>query len=245
MYKIEYYGASEIGRRERNEDSFHVFHNSKEFLVAVIADGMGGHKGGETASKSVIKMVKKEFAEIDFGIISEEEIKKTLLNIVRKFQKKLKRIGEEYPEFMDMGSTMNLNVFVGNKIYTINIGDSRTQSFVKRHLIKITEDHNLGTLAEKDERYAHYKGQNNMLTSSLGPNKKTTADLFVTELESKKGYILMTTDGVHNYVSDSFLIKTVKSSRKKIEQKVNKVIKASFEKGSNDNMTFILIRYER
>ncbi len=245
MYKLEYYGATKIGRRPKNEDSFLLFKNKFDYLIAVIADGMGGHKGGATASKSIVKMVKREFNDIDFGEMSNSEIKKELLTTVRIFQKDLKRIGEEFPKYMDMGSTLNMNIFVKNKFYSVNIGDSRTQSFMKKEIVKITEDHNLATLAEKDEKYAQYKGLTNMLTSSLGPNKNTHADLFVTKLESKKGYIMMSSDGVHNFISPISWMKIIKSNSKNIQRKVDKVLDTAYDNGSNDNMTFILIKYEK
>lgn len=244
MFKIEYFGNSEIGRRPKNEDSFIVFVNKHGFTIAVVADGMGGHKGGATCSKAVVRMCKRELRNVNFGAMSDEEIKKKLLVTVRVFQKDLIKVSEEYPELSDMGSTLNMNIFVGKKMYTVNIGDSRTQSFVKKDIVKITEDHNLATLAEKDERYAHYKGQTNMLISSLGPNKNTKADLFVTDLESKKGYILMTTDGVHNSISEISWMKILKNS-KPLHEKVNRVIKTAYENGSNDNMTFVLVEYKR
>lgn len=245
MYKLDYYGASEVGRRPKNEDSFTIFRNNFRFLIAVIADGMGGHKGGSTCSKAVIKLCKRELMNVNFAEMSENEIRKKLMFTVRIFQKDLKRIGEEFPKLADMGSTLNMNIFVGNKVFTVNIGDSRTQSFIKKSIRKISEDHNLATLAEKDERYAHYKGQTNMLISSLGPNKNTKADLFVTDLDTKKGYIMMTSDGVHNCISEIAWIKIVKQSSKTVEEKVRKVIKTAYDNGSNDNMSFILIKYER
>ncbi|NQX83210.1 MAG: serine/threonine-protein phosphatase [Mycoplasmataceae bacterium] len=245
MYKFDYYGKTITGRRLKNEDSFYIFKNKYEILIAIVSDGMGGHKGGATASKSVIKIIKRELNNFNFINMNEEKIKKILLTSVRILQKDLKRIGKEFPQYSDMGSTMNMNVFVNEKLFTVNVGDSRTQSFIKKELIKISEDHNLGTLAEKDERYAHYRGQSNILTSSLGPNKKTTVDLFVTELKSKNGYILMSSDGVHNFISDISWMKIIKSKSKSNEYKVSKVIKTAYENGSNDNITFILIRYER
>ncbi len=246
MYKLDYHGATETGRRAENQDSFILFKNKHHFLVAVVADGMGGHKGGATASKAIIKMVKREINDIDFNGMDDEVIRKILLSMVRVFQKDLKRIGVEFPQYADMGSTLNMNLFVGGKMYTVNIGDSRTQSFLKRNLVKISKDHNMGTLAETDPRYHHYKGQYNMLTSSLGPNKKTTADLFITDLSvNKKGYILMTSDGVHNSISEAAWIKIIKASGKTLQEKVAKTIRTAFENGSTDNMTFILIRYER
>ncbi len=246
MYKLEYHGATITGRRPENQDNFILFKNKHKFLIAVVADGMGGHKGGATASKAVAKMVKRELNEVDFLGMTDEQIRKKLLTAVRVFQKDLKRIGEEFPQYADMGSTLNMNVFIGTKMYTVNIGDSRTQSFTKRNLVKISEDHNMATLAEKNPKYAHFKGQTNMLTSSLGPNKQTTADLFITDLaQNKKGYILMTSDGVHNFISEVSWIKIIKSSTKSLEEKVEKTIKTAYENGSNDNMTFILIRYER
>lgn len=245
MYKIEYAGESKVGRRPKNEDSFIAFKNDYNVLIAVVADGMGGHKGGATCSKAVVKLCKREFKSVDFFSMDEDEIKKTLMTGVRTFQKDLKRVGEEHPELADMGSTLNMNLFIGKKMFTVNIGDSRTQSFIKKEIVKISEDHNLATLAEKDERYAHYKGQTNMLISSLGPNKNTKADLFVTELDSKRGYIMMSSDGVHNFISDISWMKIVKSSSKTLKDKVERVINTAYDNGSNDNMTFILIKYER
>ncbi len=246
MYKLEYHGITETGRRPENQDNFILFKNKYKFLIAVVADGMGGHKGGATASKAVVKMVKRELNDINFNGLTDEEVRKILLTTVRTFQKDLKKVGEEFPQYADMGSTLNMNIFVGAKMYTINIGDSRTQSFIKRNLIKISEDHNMGTLADKDPRFAHYKGQYNMLTSSLGPNKHTSADFFITDLgDNKKGYILMTSDGVHNFISETSWIKIIKTPGKTLEEKAAKTIRTAYENGSNDNMTFILIRYER
>lgn len=245
MFKLDYNGGTETGRRPENQDNFILFKNKYQFLVAVVADGMGGHKGGATASKAIVKMVKREINDIDFNGMTDDAIRELLMRTVRTFQKDLKRIGEEFPQYADMGSTLNMNIFVGTTMHTINIGDSRTQSFTKKSLIKISEDQNMGTLAEKDPRYAHYKGQYNMLTSSLGPNKQTDADYFITDFkDNKRGYILMSSDGVHNFISETSWIKIIKSSAT-LDEKVKKTIKTAFENGSNDNMTFILIKYER
>ena len=244
MYKLDYYGTTEKGRRPKNEDSFLIFVNDFGNLIAVIADGMGGHKGGEMASKAVVKMIKKELKEVNFNAFSNRETKQFLLTTIRTFQKDLKRIGEEFPEYNDMGSTLNMNIFANDLMYTINIGDSRTQSFIKKEIVKITIDHNLATLAEMDPRYAHYKGQSNMLTSSLGPNKNTSADFFITRLVTKVGYILMSCDGVHNHVSDISMMKTIKSNSKTVGEKVNEIIEKAYNNNSNDNMTFILIKYK-
>ena len=244
MYNLEYAAATETGKRLNNEDSFLIFENDFGFLVSVIADGMGGHKGGSLASRSIVKLVKRELKSIDFKKLSDEGIEKLLMTIIRTFQKDLKRVGLEFPEFSDMGSTLNMNIFSGKKMYSVNIGDSRTQSFIRKKIMKVTNDHNLATLAESDERFVHYRGQTNILTSSLGPNKNTSADFFITELESKNGYIIMTSDGVHNFISEISWMKILKSPSKSLEYKVEKVIKTALENGSNDNMTFILIRYE-
>jgi len=245
MYKLDYYGESEKGRRLKNEDSFLVFVNDFGNLIAIISDGMGGHKGGEMASKAVVKMIRKELKEVNFNSFDSVEAKSFLLTKIRTFQKDLKRIGEEFPEYNDMGATLNMNIFANDMIFTINIGDSRTQSFIKKELVKITVDHNLATLAESDPKFAHYKGQSNMLTSSLGPNKNTIADFFVTRLTHKIGYILMSTDGVHNYVSNISMMKIIKSNFKSMNEKVSDIIEKAYNNDSNDNMTFILIKYTK
>ncbi|BDU67493.1 MAG: protein phosphatase [Candidatus Tyloplasma litorale] len=243
MYQFEYYGRTFTGRREINEDNFIIFKNEFGFLISAIADGMGGHQGGEFASKLIIKLVKSKFNKIDFSKLSDAEIKKKSLLIIEKIKHDLEYAGMKFPRYLDMGSTLNLNIFVRNNFFTINIGDSRTQLFLKKEIENISIDHNLATLAKSDDNYKEYAGQTNILTSSLGPNKQTTVDFFKTELTSNSGYVLMSSDGVHNFITNKELIKIIKNKNKSNFQKITEVIQKSFKNNSNDNMTFVLIHF--
>ncbi len=234
-------GNTKTGTRANNQDVFLIFHNQFDFLITIIADGMGGHKGGEVASKFATEHIKKYLDSIDFSNKSNETIQYQLMLSLKKVQNDFFDNLKVQPEFSDMGTTLNLNLFVKNKMFSLNIGDSRTSQFFKREIRAITEDHNLATLALKDPKYKEYAGYTNLLTSSLGPKKETKIDLFVTPLV-KKGYIIQTSDGVHNFVKKEDFKKILKS-KNSLEDKVDAIINCAFDKKSNDNMTVVVIEY--
>ncbi len=241
--KYIYTGKSEKGRRENNEDNFLIFNTNEGVLVAVVADGMGGHKSGEVASILSVKYVKKIFTTLPLLGFSEEEIQKRIIMSVRSIQKKLIRLADQDERLLDMGTTLNINVFVGDKMFTLNIGDSRTSQFTKKDIVRITEDHNLATLALKSKALEKYKNYTNYLTSSLGPKKEAKADMFVTKL-NKRGYMIITSDGVHNFLNSQEIIKIFKSRSKTLEAKVDSLINESYENNSNDNMTAVVVKYD-
>lgn len=238
-----YSSKTKIGRRKSNEDNLLSFVNDEGVLIVAIADGMGGHKGGEIASSLVIKYIKRIFKSINLKNLPDEEVQKRIILSIRTIQKKLISLAEKDERLIDMGTTLNMNVFLDSKMYTLNIGDSRTSQFTKKEIKRITEDHNLATLALKSPSLSKYKNYTNYLTSSLGPNKESKVDMFITTL-NKWGYIIMTSDGVHNFVNSSEFIKILKPKNKALEDKTNSIIKLAYENNSNDNMTIILVRYD-
>lgn len=240
--KYEHFGLSLQGRRQINEDSFTIFLTNENVLIVGVADGMGGHRGGKAASTLTIKLVEKLFKNKPLIDLSDTKIEKEIIWIVREIQKKLILFSEKNAELDDMGTTLNLCVFIKKKVFTLNIGDSRTSQFTRKDIIQITEDHNLAALAAKDKTLARYKGFTNYLTSSLGPKKETKVDMFITLL-NKQGYILLTTDGVHNFVSSSEIVNVFREIPD-LESKVKKILLLAYENNSNDNMTLVLVKYD-
>ena len=242
MKHIEYYGYTDQGIRTENQDNFTVFKNKYDFLIAAVADGMGGHEGGKYASTVTIKLIEYIFKNIDFGKKSDQEIQDFLLEAISKIQNYLIQETEEKDLPRDMGTTLNLDLFVKNKIFTLNIGDSRTIHYTKKNIVQISEDHNLSTLAKKDPNFAKFEKYSNYLTSALGPKKDSKVDIFITPLE-KIGMIIITSDGVHNHISKEEIIKILKN-KEVLKNKVEAIVNKALFNKSTDNATSVVVKYE-
>ncbi len=239
---LEYYGHSDQGVRVENQDNFTVFRNEYDFLIAAVADGMGGHEGGKYASTVTIKLIDYIFKNIDFGKMTDDDIEKFLLDSISKIQNYLiqETIEKDLPK--DMGTTLNLNLFVKNKFFTLNIGDSRSIHYYnKKNIVQVSEDHNLATLAKKDPNFSKFEKFSNYLTSALGPKKDSKVDIFVTPLE-KNGMIVITSDGVHNYVTKDKLVKILKT-KDILKTKVEKIVESALLNKSTDNATCVVVKY--
>ncbi|NOQ50218.1 MAG: hypothetical protein GQ557_00940 [Mycoplasmataceae bacterium] len=243
MFKIiNTVGETRIGKRKINQDVFVIFNNKHSFLITALADGMGGHNGGEIASQFAIKCVQKYFNNLNFATLTQEQSTDLIIFNVKKIQKSFIDYAKLKPELKDMGTTLNLNIFANDKLFSLNIGDSRTMQLLNREIVEITEDHNLSTLARKNPLYAKFSNYSNLLTSSLGPIKETKVDLFVTHF-SADGYIIQTCDGVHNYVSNNEIKKILLSSKTDLKEKADNIIQKALKKGSKDNVTVVLVEY--
>jgi protein phosphatase len=242
MLKFKYAEKTDKGIREMNQDSYSVFFNNHGFLVVMVADGMGGHVGGQVASKFAVKTMEAFFKEMNFGIMTDEEIQHQLVKSIHFLSREFKKIGEEKPTFMDMGTTLNLNVFVGDKIFTSNVGDSRSSRVDDTGFMPISEDHNLAQLAKVDKRFAKFAKDTNYLTSSLGPTKETNVDVYMTQLK-RSGYLIVTSDGVHQYVAEDFLLEKLQDKKPSLETKVDDIIDEAVRNKTNDNMTIVVVKY--
>ena len=173
--------ASECGPiREKNEDSVFpsVSGSTTEVFYAAVCDGLGGHKGGNIASKLAIEQIR------DGG----EDLTKILINAdteILNYQKK-------NPEFENMGTTMTLiSISQSGKLKIAHIGDTRCYILSKRNLHQITTDHVV-------------TGFNNMLTQALGLGKALEPELIDFQLNIGD-VVLLCSDGFYNEVSESYM----------------------------------------
>ncbi len=240
-YNLEYIGISKQGNRKLNQDSLNYFINDHGFLVAIIADGMGGHEGGEVASQIAVDEITSIFKSINFELLKEKKIKETFLMSIKMVLDKMRQVAKKQVDLLEMGTTLNINVFVDNHVYILNVGDSRTSSITSKFVNSITVDQNLATIVQKFDRYNDYKNAQNILVSSLGPKKDLRIDLYKAKL-NQNGYILITTDGVHNHISKEELL-TELNSNQILETKLDNIIEKAYINGSSDNMSGILIKY--
>ncbi len=234
------YAMTDVGKtRTVNQDYVYCSRHSIGKLpnLFIVADGMGGHKAGDLASKfsvqTFVEAVKSSKKENPISIISDA---------IQYTNKKLNEMAATSPDYTGMGTTFVVVSIEGLSAYVANIGDSRLY-VMSDELRQITRDHSLveemvhnGTLERDDACYHENK---NIITRALGGNTEVIPDFFEVEL-SKNETILMCTDGMSNMISDSEMASIIKSNEDLVDQGTKLIEKAN-ENGGKDNISVILI----
>ncbi|MCP1102743.1 serine/threonine protein phosphatase PrpC [Aequitasia blattaphilus] len=236
---MKQYAMTDVGRkREINQDSVYV--TDKKIgpfpnLLAV-ADGMGGHKAGDFASKYAINVFKSELAKTTYK--NPEEILRTIAITVND---KVVQQAQEDIKLEGMGTTLVVATVIGSTLYFANVGDSRLY-LINEKIIQLSKDHSLveemvrlgGIKAEE----AKYHPDKNIITRAIGVKDSVEADVY--EYSLKKGdIILMCTDGLSNMVEDEDMFDIVKGSRDLVEA-VHMLVEKANSNGGRDNIGVVM-----
>ena len=243
--KINAFGKTDVGlMRTINQDSIFVSTQPIGNIpnLFIVADGMGGHKAGDVASREAIERFVKYACTthmsdpaniLDAGIIS---VNKDIFDMANSNR-----------DYSGMGTTFVAASLVENHVYIANVGDSRLY-LIGRDIRQITRDHSLvedmvrmGVL-EREEARTHYK--KNVITKAIGvaDDKTSTPDIFEIEVENGDK-LLLCSDGLTNMVEDYDIKKIVKDNDS-IEDAVRELIRQANENGGKDNISAILIEPE-
>lgn len=238
--RFEVVAITDVGlKREINQDSVLVDH---DLGLYVVADGMGGHRGGEVASAMAVEAV-QQFIRDHKGDIQREP-QKWLVEAYREASARIHhRSTYESPELMGMGTTMVGFFNVNDTAYIANVGDSRAYLFRNPMLWQLTEDHSLvneqvrAGVIQEDEA-GNMVGRN-VITRSVGFEREVSADIIERKIEGQELYLLCS-DGLSGMISNEKIADICKKGQlKEIGQKlINEAKKA----GGDDNVSVILIR---
>ena len=227
---MKMYGATDIGLvRSSNQDNFYIDSNVK---WAVVADGMGGHNGGETASSMAVEEIKKSMSQ---GVGLKESIANANTVVYKK--------AVETPGLLGMGTTVVLCEILGSRANIAHVGDSRAYIYSNGDLKQITKDHSIvqqlidsGTITEEQ---AKYHPQRNLITRAVGTEKNILVDYDTHEI-SKGDYILICSDGLSSYVEESKISEIMANT--KTSEIVPKLIDEANQNGGRDNITVVIIK---
>lgn len=230
--------------REHNEDNLIVLKNNNEEYLLAVADGMGGHKAGEVASSIAIEYLKEEFNKvISFG--NKQEAITWIRNCVSKINDLIFEYTSKNTESKGMGTTLVISIFTKDYLLFGNIGDSSGLVFKDKRLFKVTKDHTLVNLlistGELTETDAQFHPKKNILMKALGAVNPAEVDIF--DVETDINGILLCSDGLTNMLSFE-QIETVLNSSVSIEEKLNKLIKKSNNRGGTDNISVAYLERE-
>lgn len=236
-------GKSDIGKaREMNQDSFFVSSENDEIKLFILADGMGGYKGGEIASKLAVVSAKNFITNNFPKIIKEkEEILKLISDAIEYANFVVFEKSKESPEISDMGTTLDICLIYNNKVFIGHIGDSRVYRIRKNVIRKLTNDHSyVAQLVKegkitKEEAYNHPR--KNMLLKAIGCSSLVEPDVMYKGF-IKDDILLMCSDGLTNMLKDEEIYQILLENP---EKPVDVLIKRANQNGGSDNITAIIV----
>lgn len=229
--------------RTRNTNQDYVF--CEENAVGsfpnlfIVADGMGGHNAGDTASRMCVEEVVSQI---------EQSTKVTPIGIfeqaVAAANEKVFQASLSEKALNGMGTTIVAAVVLGDTAYIVNVGDSRLYVY-KDTFRQVTIDHSLveemvqsGKLLKEDMRTHPNK---NIITRALGTNSEVKADCF--EIEVDEGdVLLLCSDGLSNMLEDEKIERIIRSNRENMVEAGKQLVKAANEAGGKDNISVVLIQ---
>lgn len=245
---IEVFGHTDIGRkREKNEDNFVCLSltqdkKSPQFLVAV-ADGMGGHTGGEIASAIAIEEIRNSItARIKKDQTDSISIPQILKEAYKHANDRIFRKASENEDLVGMGSTLVAALISKSKATIANVGDSRAYLIRQKRIEQITQDHNWkneqlskGNIEEQDIINSPYK---DLITRSLGLNREIEIDIFDLSLQ-EEDFLFLCSDGLYSLLSDTEILKILKK-KKDLKKTCLKLVELANKRGGHDNITVIV-----
>lgn len=237
-------GATDIGRkRKTNQDSI-CLDMDRHFYA--VADGMGGHNGGDIASQLSVKVM-PEFHKNTKTTDPQVLMKEMILEVNRAILEK----AEATPELRGMGTTVSAIHFNGPQLIIGNVGDSRVY-MINNHLIfQLTRDHsfvqeklNMGIYSREE---AVKDPQKNVLVRSVGFEADLMVDVFNYRI-CKNDIFLICSDGLHGKVSDGDILHIVQKNitdpaschHSDVEAAVRELIQQANDNGGQDNISVIL-----
>lgn len=232
------FGASDVGRvRKANQDSFYF---NDQLGIAVVADGIGGRKGGEVASALAVEGMKNAFIEIE--TLRHEDVAPFMTASADTINQTILARGNQQQDIRGLGTTMNSLLFVGENLYISHIGDSRTYLYYKGHLWQLTLDHNIEVYVKRGwlpPEAVDSNAKAGALVRAMGLSLQCEIDIY--EKEVKAGEVYLTcSDGLSSMVSDQRILAIIHENRHRVEVLPKLLIAEANRNGGKDNVTVVI-----
>ena len=234
------FAATDVGKvREVNQDC--VFSSTGPVgclpNLFIVADGMGGHKAGDIASRLTVDSVVDKLSKVN----SKDYIS-VITDTIIKVNKEVIDKAAESQDYAGMGTTLVVATVFDNILKVANVGDSRLY-VVGEDIIQITRDHSLGeemvTNGQLDRADARVDKRKNIITRAIGGESKVEAEMFSVELKPEDK-ILMCSDGLSNMVDDTEILEII-NREPDIEKAARMLIDAANENGGKDNISVVIV----
>ncbi len=243
--RLESVGNTDVGRKRKvNQDSFRIDH---EHDVLVVADGMGGHAGGEFASRVCIETIAESIHE-DRNSGLSLNANDLAMGAIHRANMVVFNAGKENEVLLGMGTTVDLLLFDDGELLIGHVGDSRVYLLRKNMIWQLTRDHSLvnekfkiGLITREQMKTDKDK---NVITRSVGFESSVLVDIYRRKIEPGDLY-LTCSDGLSGMVENDQILQITDEhafNRDDLQSAVETLIHSANENGGDDNITVILSR---
>lgn len=242
---IKAVSKTDIGRlRQLNQDFVFtsVYPLGKLGNLFLVADGMGGHKAGDYASKCAVETIIEMCSKI-----KDDRPVKIITEAVAEANSRIRRKAMEDENMVGMGTTLVLATIQDDTLTVANVGDSRLYIINKDDgIVQITRDHSLVEemvrMGGIDRTSARNHPDKNIITRAVGAQSNVNIDFF--EVNLKDGdIILMCSDGLSNMIDDDEIFKLAEE-KEDLESIAATLVNTANENGGKDNISVVLVKYE-
>lgn len=241
---IKMVSVSDIGRvRTVNEDRTWAGQLENGYYLAIVADGMGGHQAGDTASQLTVETIVQRLSHLPSGLSVQacgEELKEAILYANQIVFKE----ASEHENLRSMGTTV-VAVLIGEREGMIgHIGDSRVYKFRHHDIVQITEDHSLVNELLKNNQISQQEAEvhphRNVVTRALGTDPEVMVDMYPVTLEAGE-ILLLCSDGLSNYVTLEQMTHTLGSDVLTLNDRADRMLQFALNAGGDDNISVVLM----
>ena len=237
---LKTFSITDIGKkRTMNQDFVYSSENPVGALpnLFVVADGMGGHNGGDYASRYAVSVVIDEIEKSGEPIFN-----KVIAGAIKRANRAVRMKASEKEELYGMGTTMVVASVSQDCLHVANVGDSRLY-VIGDDIRQVTVDHSyveeMVRMGSLDRESARTHPKKNIITRAIGADEEVEPDFFTVKLQPGE-IVLMCSDGLSNMLDDEE-IRMILFGQRDIVEKAEELVKAANNNGGKDNIAVILI----
>jgi len=249
--KLLLHGQTDVGlARDHNEDAIGCDEN---IGLAVLADGMGGHRGGEMASAITVSTVLESVTEKIKNLKPGETDEATGYSLeslavheaIALANKNVHDSSEANSQYRGMGTTVVVTLFYDNRFTVAHVGDSRLYRLRDLELEQITRDHSL--MQELIDRgfYTPEQARNslnkNLVTRAIGIDENVQIDI-QEDIAMVNDIYLLCSDGVTDMIEDELIKNAMLDNENDLENAAAEIIRLANEHGGKDNISALLVK---
>jgi len=250
--RVDVFGATDIGRKRAfNEDRFLVAETPAAValgegpvLLLAVADGIGGHAGGDVASAMAMDTLKARVFERLPSPWDPLTAPAVLVSAFNAANEAVYVHARDTDHLTGMGTTLVAALIAGSRVFVANVGDSRLYHIRGGIASQITLDHSwaaeqrrVSSMSDKDISRSPFR---NMVTRSIGFAETLEVDTFTMDLKAGEG-LLLCTDGLYGPLKEKDILKAFRK-RRTAQDVCRKLIRAAVKAGSRDNITAVAAR---
>jgi serine/threonine protein phosphatase PrpC len=230
--------------RQNNQDRADFRQDLNGLILAMVADGMGGHQAGEIASELTVNIIAQQLQHLSADM-DEEECRYAILEAIHKANQQVYDKSQENHDYSGMGTTVVLVLASSEWVQVAHIGDSRCYLVSFSTIDCLTSDHSLvNELVRKGQislSEAEMHPQRNVLLRALGTDEFVEVDVH-RHFWQVGDQLLLCSDGLTNMVSEERIHQILVSSLL-IEEKAETLIAEALEAGGEDNVTVVILAH--